>query len=88
MPGWAHGYGEKGTHEGSKALLGAIRHKHPRLVCGHVHEGHGVSMAGGPAGAQTLVANVCARNWDYQVSHPEPMQFLIPPRPGAVEVLR
>jgi Icc-related predicted phosphoesterase len=75
-----------GEHAGSKALLGALRHKHPRLViCGHLHEGHGATRIGHWRDG-TVVANVSALGWDYQVAYPRPMGFVIPPAGEPVEV--
>ena len=71
-----------GDHTGSRALLGAIRHKHPRLVvCGHLHEARSATGIG-TYKQWTVVANVCAMNWDYQPTW-RPMVFSIPPRTRA-----
>ncbi len=75
-----------GEHMGSRALLGAVQRRHPRLVvCGHVHESRGATGIG-TFKQWTVVANCCMLGWDYRPNQRPPMQFLVPPRPAPVEV--
>ena len=78
-----------GEHCGSEALRSAIERTRPRLVvCGHVHEGRGISSIGSiERGGWTMVANVSHMGWDYLPQH-GPMQFLIPPAPAPVALVR
>jgi hypothetical protein len=72
---------------GSRALLGAVKHRHPRLVvCGHVHESRGATGLG-TYRQWSVIANASWLNWDYQPNNRPLMQFLVPPRPAPVEVL-
>lgn len=57
-------------HTGSPSLTQRISKIQPRLViCGHIHEAHGISHVG-----QSLVANVSHVNEDYRPMH-SPMIF-------------
>jgi hypothetical protein len=79
---------QRGEHMGSRALLGAIRHEHPRLVvCGHVHEGFGATGIG-TYKQWTLVANVSVFSWDYRPAHRAVPLFDIPMSDRSLPVTR
>jgi Icc-related predicted phosphoesterase len=76
-----------GGHIGSRALTTTLKRVQPRLlVCGHVHEGFGVSELVGD-GWRTMVANVSILNWDYQASH-RAMLFDVPLDGGPARPVR
>eukprot|EP00004_Rigifila_ramosa_P019368 TRINITY_DN4905_c0_g1_i2.p1 TRINITY_DN4905_c0_g1~~TRINITY_DN4905_c0_g1_i2.p1 ORF type:complete len:379 (+),score=58.21 TRINITY_DN4905_c0_g1_i2:61-1197(+) len=67
--GPAYGHGDKianGEHVGCKDLLSAIQRIKPQaVVCGHVHEGYGVTMEG-----PTKMINCCTCTEDYKPLNP------------------